>query len=150
MQKIGFSEALDAITAQDPRFDREAYAFVRDALDFTIKSRKKSKDEPNRHVNGPELLDGVRQFALRQFGPMAITVLDYWGVKNCDDIGAIVFNLIHAGIFGKTESDSIEDFRGGFDFHEAFVEPFLPPSALKPEEKPPPRTGAPAPSHPNL
>jgi len=38
----------------------------------------------------------------------------------------MVYNFIREGIFGKTETDSVEDFGGGFSFHEAFVLPFLP------------------------
>jgi uncharacterized repeat protein (TIGR04138 family) len=129
MQKIGFSEALDAIVTDDPRYDREAYMFVRDALDYTIKQRRKSKEEPPRHVRGPELLEGFREFVLKQFGPMGLTVLDYWGVRKGEDVGHIVFNLISAGVFGKTEQDSVEDFKGGYDFHEAFVAPFRPEPA---------------------
>jgi hypothetical protein len=33
MQKIGFAEALDSIVATDKRYSREAYVFLRDALD---------------------------------------------------------------------------------------------------------------------
>jgi uncharacterized repeat protein (TIGR04138 family) len=126
MQKIGFAEALERIIVQDPRYDREAYGFLRDALDFTAKQLKKNKEETSRHVTPQQLLEGVRQFALKEFGPMAMTVLDYWGVRSCGDVGEIVFNLIRSGIFGKTETDSIEQFRAGYDFHEAFVAPFLP------------------------
>jgi len=126
MQKIGFAEALDKIVAEDSRFDKEAYLFLRDALDFTIKSRKKQKTDLSRHVTGPELLEGVRQYAIQEFGPMVPTVFDVWGVKTCPDIGEMVFNLIRAGIFGKTETDSIEDFKSAYDFHEAFVKPYLP------------------------
>jgi len=130
MQKIGFSEAVGNITARDNRYDCEAYAFVRDALDFTIKLRRKgSKDEEQRHVSGQELLEGVRQYALKEFGPMVITVLSYWGIHKCEDVGDIVFNLINEGIFGKSDHDSIGDFKNGFSFREAFVEPFLPPQA---------------------
>lgn len=131
MQKIGFSEALEQIVAADPRFDREAYLFLRDALDFTIKSRKKQKSDLSRHVTGQELLEGVRLFALQEFGPMVPTVLDSWGVKQCGDIGDMVFNLIHAGIFGKTETDTVEDFKNGYGFHEAFVQPFLPETPVR-------------------
>jgi len=137
MQKIGFAEALDRIVAADPRFDREGYAFLRDALDFTIKSRKKSKTELSRHVSGPELLDGVRQYALKEYGPMVPTVLGYWGIQKCEDIGDMVFNLIKTGVFGKTESDSIEDFHNGYDFDEAFVKPFLPERPAKPSPSEP-------------
>ncbi len=105
MQKIGFAEALDSIVASDARYARDAYVFLRDALDFATKQQKKVKGTTVRHVAGPELLDGVRNYALKEFGPMVVTVFESWGVNNCEDIGHMVFNLIDAGIFGKTEED---------------------------------------------
>jgi len=126
MQKIGFAEALDAIVASDPRYERDAYVFLRDALDFTTKQQKKLKGTTVRHVTGPELLEGLRQYALKEFGPMVMTVFENWGIRSCEDIGNMVFNLIHAGVFGKTEEDSIEDFKNVYDFEEAFVKPFAP------------------------
>ena len=134
MQKIGFAEALDSIVASDPRYQRDAYVFLRDALDFTTKQQKKVRGATVRHVSGPELLGGVRQYALKEFGPMVMTVFDSWGVHSCEDIGNMVFNLIDAGIFGKTEEDSIEDFKNVYDFDEAFVKPFAPerPAIPKP------------------
>jgi uncharacterized repeat protein (TIGR04138 family) len=126
MQKIGFAEALDSIVASDPRYQADAYVFLRDALDYTTKQQKKTKGASVRHVAGPELLQGVRQYALKEFGPMVVTVLSYWGVRSCEDIGNMVFNLIGAGIFGKTEEDSIDDFKNVFNFHDVFVKPFEP------------------------
>jgi uncharacterized repeat protein (TIGR04138 family) len=141
MQKIGFAEALDSIVASDARYQRDAYVFLRDALDFTTKQQKKIKGATVRHVAGPELLEGVRQYALKEFGPMVITVFDAWGLRSCEDIGHMVFNLIAAGIFGKTEEDSIEDFKNVFDFKDVFVKPFAPVKAV-PVKTPP---GLPAP-----
>lgn len=141
MQKIGFAEALDSIIATDARYSRDAYVFLRDALDYTTKQQKKIKGAPIRHVAGPELLDGVRLYALKEFGPMVVTVLSYWGIRCCEDIGNMVFNLIGAGIFGKTEEDSIEDFKNVYDFEEVFVKPFAPVKPL-PAKLPP---GLPAP-----
>ena len=126
MQKIGFAEALDSIVRSDPRYQRDAYIFLRDALDFTTKRQKKVKGSSVRHVTGPELLEGLRQYALKEFGPMVMTVFDTWGIHSSADIGNMVFNLIGAGIFGKTEEDSIEDFRNVYNFEEVFVKPFAP------------------------
>lgn len=141
MQKIGFAEALDSIVGSDPRYQREAYIFLRDALDFTTKQQKKAKGTTVRHVSGPELLEGVRQYALKEFGPMVITVFDNWGIRSCEDIGHMVFNLINAGIFGKTDEDSIEDFKSVFDFQEAFVKPFAPEKKVPaPKSLPAPKT----------
>ncbi len=134
MQKIGFADALDTIVINDLRYQRDGYIFLRDALDFTTKQQKKIKGVTVRHVTGPELLDGVRQYALKEFGPMVMTVFDSWGIHSCADIGNMVFNLISAGVFGKTEEDSIEDFKNVYDFEEAFVRPFAPakPAGAKP------------------
>jgi uncharacterized repeat protein (TIGR04138 family) len=134
MQKIGFAEALDSIVAADPRYHRDAYIFLRDALDYTTKQQKKSKGATVRHVAGPELLEGVRVYALKEFGPMVMTVFAHWGVERCEDIGNIVFNLIGAGIFGKTEQDSIDDFKAVYEFHDAFVKPFQSSPANSPNE----------------
>jgi len=82
MQKIGFAEALDSIVASDPRYQREAYVFLRDSLDFTTKQQKKAKGTTVLHVSGPELLEGVRQYALKEFGPMVVTVFDNWGIRS--------------------------------------------------------------------
>ena len=134
MQKIGFAEALESVVINDPRYHRDGYIFLRDALDFTTKQQKKVKGVSVRHVTGPELLDGVRQYALKEFGPMVMTVFDSWGIHSSEDVGHMVFNLIGAGIFGKTEQDSIEDFKDVYDFGEAFVRPFAPakPGSAKP------------------
>jgi uncharacterized repeat protein (TIGR04138 family) len=145
MQKIGFAEALDSIVANDPRYQRDAYVFLRDALDFTTKQQKKIKGLSVRHVTGPELLDGARQYALKEFGPMVMTVFDNWGIHSCEDIGNMVFNLIGAGIFGKTEEDSIEDFKNVYDFGEVFVKPFAPAKparAKSPAQLPAPKPAA--------
>jgi uncharacterized repeat protein (TIGR04138 family) len=125
MQKLDFGEALDYIASRDPRYSREAYLFLRDALDFTVKQRRKAKDG-SAHVSGQQLLEGVRLYALKQFGPMVLTVFQYWGLNRCEDFGEMVFNLIRIGVFGKTERDSVEDFKGAYTFHDAFVAPYLP------------------------
>jgi uncharacterized repeat protein (TIGR04138 family) len=145
MQKIGFAEALESIVANNPRYHRDGYIFLRDALDFTTKQQKKIKGVSVRHVTGPELLDGVRQHALKEFGPMVMTVFDSWGIQSCEDVGHMVFNLIGAGVFGKTEEDSIKDFKNVYDFKEAFVRPFAPTkaeTAKPPTELPAPKAAA--------
>lgn len=126
MQKLDFPEAVDLILARDARFDRDAYFFLRDALDHTVKLRKKREAEGSGHVTGQQLLEGIRQYALKQYGPMVVTVFSYWGVKQGFDFGEMVYSLIGSGVFGKTDTDSLEDFRGGYTFNDAFVLPFQP------------------------
>src|SRR3989440_3403198 len=87
MQKIGFAEALDSIVASDPRYQRGAYVFLRDALDYTTKQQKKTKGASVRHVAGPEPLEGVRQYALEEFWPMVVTGPSYCGIRASADSG---------------------------------------------------------------
>lgn len=119
-------ETLKKIYAEDSRYDMEAYVFMREALDYTIKTLKKPDKGPERHISGEELLEGIRQYALQEFGPIALKVLNTWGIKSTEDFGEVVFNLVNAGELGKTEEDKREDFKNSYDFQEAFEIPFLP------------------------
>ena len=130
MQKLDFTEAVDLITDADARYPRDAYFFLRDALDQTVKMRKRQLGEGG-HVTGPQLCEGIRNYALKQFGPMVPTVLECWGIKKTDDFGSMVWNLIELGVFGKTPTDSIEDFKAVYAFEDAFVAPFLPDAEAK-------------------
>lgn len=138
MHQLDFSEAVEHLTVQDPRYHRDAYYFIRDALDQAVKLRKRQLGESG-HVTGQQICEGARQVALKQFGPMVPTVLEFWGIKSTEDFGELVWNLIDLGVFGKTESDSRKDFESVFSFHEAFVEPFLP---AKVRLTPPSRLGS--------
>jgi len=136
MQEVNFDEALDQIVATDTRFQRDAYVFMREALDFTQKLIGKENQGKVRHVSGKELLDGLRQYALAQFGPMTITVFEEWGVHQCKDFGDIVFNMVEIGLLAKTDKDTRDDFQSGYDFTDAFRKPFWPENRLKDEGKP--------------
>ena len=136
MQEVNFDEALDLILAKDERFQRDAYLFMREALDFTQKLVGRENSGKVRHVTGQELLDGLRQYALQQFGPMTATVFEEWGIRNCKDFGEIVFNMVEIGLLAKTEKDTRNDFQTGYDFTDAFRKPFWPEARLKAEAKP--------------
>ena len=126
MQEVTFEEALETIVAKDPRYHRDAYLFLREALDYTQKLIGKENSGKVRHVTGQELLEGIRQFALEQFGPMTLTVFAEWGVRHGRDFGELVFNMVESGLLAKTEKDSRADFQDGYDFEDAFRKPFLP------------------------
>ena len=132
MKVSGFNEAVALAIARDPAYKPEGYDFLRESLEATLKRRSKSKQKASHggHVSAGELLEGFRHQALKDFGPMAPLVLEHWGIRSCADIGQMVFLLVEAGAFGRTENDSVEDFEGGYDFHEAFVAPFMPVSKL--------------------
>jgi uncharacterized repeat protein (TIGR04138 family) len=122
-----FNEVVRTIRREDPRYARGAYFFLRKALDFSLKDfHKRGELDASNHLSGQQLLEGIRRFALNQYGPMARPVLEHWGIRNCRDFGNIVFNLVECRVLGKTESDAPEDFDGGYDFAEAFDAPFRP------------------------
>ena len=126
MQKPDFASTVDSILSASPRFDRNAYMFMRDVLDYMASHERKNRARIKGHVSGQQLLEGVREFALAQFGPMVVTVFEYWGVTRCEDFGVIVYHLIGAGLLSKSETDSIEDFSGAYSFWDAFVKPYQP------------------------
>lgn len=106
------------------QFPRNAYRFVFDALHQTqrrlYKSQLETKDEVETHISGSELLEGIRRLALKQFGLMARTVFQQWGIENTEDFGRLVFELIERGEMKKTESDTMTDFCGIYSFEEEF------------------------------
>jgi len=132
MQAVDFDEIVSSIVRLDDRYAWEVYHFVREALDHTQnqvhKKSRASRPPEHRHVSGQQLLEGIREYALRTFGPMTLFVLNDWGLKRCEDFGEIVFNLVEhgRGMFGKTDEDSRDDFKEGYDFVTAFQKPFLP------------------------
>ena len=130
MHEINFDEAVEQILARDPRYTRDAYAFVREALDFTQKIIGRENSGPIRHITGQELLDGIRQFALKEFGPMVVTVFEEWGVRSCKDFGEIVFNMVEISLLAKTKKDTRDDFQNGYDFTDTFRKPFWPQGKL--------------------
>ncbi|MEZ5387624.1 MAG: hypothetical protein R3F13_19110 [Prosthecobacter sp.] len=127
MTSISFVDAVRRSIQNDPRYHPAAYELVRDALHIAAKKfREENADD--QHVSGQELLAGFREHVLSEYGPMALMLLEQWGLKRGEDVGNIVYNLIDVGYFGKNDGDSLEDFAGGYEFASAFSEPFLPSS----------------------
>ena len=89
-------------------------------------SDQDSSDEgaPDRHLTGQELCEAIRVYAIEQYGYMAKSVLNHWGVRSTKDFGEIVFNLIEIGQMRKTPDDRRQDFEKVFDFEEGFHRDF--------------------------
>jgi len=154
MQAVSFEEVLELVLAKDTRYHRDAYQFLREALDYTQKKAGKEyrvpseardttveetkavvpKEEDQKHVSGQELLEGIRDYALKEFGPMVTTVFEEWGIRSCKDFGEMVFLLVDHRILRKTDKDSHADFENGYDFHEAFRKPYLPKAKVELKE----------------
>lgn len=108
-------DKLKEVVRRDGRYHVNAYRFVYEGLDFTIKRLKRDG-----HVTGRELLEGIRDLAIEQFGGLALMVFGNWGVRATCDFGNIVFNLVNANLMGRSASDSPDDFKEVYDFHEVF------------------------------
>lgn len=114
-EKKTFYKLVEELYAQDGRYKPDSYEFIMQALHFT-----QARLHKQGHVTGKELLEGLRDLAIEQYGPMAKTVLFHWGITRTDDIGNIVFNLIDKKILSKTDEDSLQDFKDIYDFSDVF------------------------------
>jgi uncharacterized repeat protein (TIGR04138 family) len=116
MTDLQFAEdILDQLQERNPRFHGKAYLFLLSALHTVMRGL----EEP-RHISGQELVEGARSLAMDRYGPMARTVLEYWGIHATEDLGDIVFTLVDVGVLIKQNDDTRADFRGVFDFEDAF------------------------------
>lgn len=100
---------------RDQRYRIGAYEFVLNGMEFFLTSIGEK-----RHVTGQELTNGLLFFAEKQFGPLALSVLQYWGIHRTDDIGNIVYNMIDLGIMSRQPDDSIDHFHDVIDINEFF------------------------------
>ena len=125
------NDPVRKLALKDGRYAPEAFQFLYDSLEHAVKLAGREQAEGSeRHVSGQELRRGMRAHAIEVFGPLAGEVWKRWGVRECIDWGRIVFLLVDNKMLNRQESDTIEDFRAGFDFEEAFVrayQPRLPP-----------------------
>jgi len=116
MTELQFAEeVLERLQEHNPRFHGKAYLFMLSALHSVL-----AEMEEPRHISGEELAHGVRELALRQYGPMARTVLGHWGIHATEDLGEIVFVMVDCGVLIKRDEDRREDFLDLFEFEEAF------------------------------
>ena len=109
-------EKIEEIAELSGRFRPPAFLFVLRAIEHCRRRLQRAG-----HVTGRELLESARSIAVEEFGPMAKSVLNHWGIDTTDDIGKIVFLMVDHELLSKTEGDSPDDFRGGFDFETEFV-----------------------------
>ena len=125
-----------ALLRRDRRYPVEAYQFVHEALQYATKpanvvgggsekyAAPASEEGEERHVTGQELCDGIRRYAIDQYGLMAKIVLNNWGIHQTSDFGEIVYNLIEVNRMRKSDSDRREHFDDVYDFEDAFVQQF--------------------------
>ena len=116
-----FLQDIEHLADRDGRYNREAYLFVYDALQYTVeKLGRTTLPKEKRHISGRDLVFGISEYSAEQFGPLTCSVFSHWGINRTRDFGEIVFNLIEANLMSKTEDDQIDDFVDVYDFAEEF------------------------------
>lgn len=116
---------LNELTIKDLRYSKDAYLFLMDGLNHTTRD-----DKAIRHVSGQELSWGLKEYALGEYGALTFALLSSMGIHTTRDFGEIVFNLIHAKVFSKTNQDCIEDFDAVYPFQSVFIDPFRPTNEI--------------------
>ena len=132
MSEFPHPHPIFKVLADDPRYKLEAYQFVREALSFAqevmgmgvTESVPGGEGQPERHLTGQQLCEASRRYALDQYGLLAKTVLESWGITCTGDFGEIVYNLIVVDLMKKSDHDRREDFDGVFDFETGLTGAF--------------------------
>lgn len=115
-------KSLEEIVDELGLFPLEAFVFLHEGIAYAVHSvhGKRKSPEQNMHVTGQQLCESLRDYAIAKYGMMAGLVLRSWGVRVTFDFGRMVYAMIEAGHFSKTETDSLDDFRDVYDFKTAF------------------------------
>lgn len=106
---------VDRLRRRYPAYHETAYLFILSALQYTIERLGVA-----RHISGRELAEGCRDLALERWGPLARTVLAYWGIHSTRDLGELVFALVDCGVLVRQADDSLRDFEAVYDFEAVF------------------------------
>ena len=139
------TQSIAQLLQEDRRYPFEAYVFLFEALRYAqnvmgmgaegsgepAEEAETESEAVDRHVTGQQLCEAIRRYAAEQYGYMAKTVLNNWGIHGTSDFGEIVFNLIRIGQMRKTPSDTRVDFDNIYDFDTALKQGFKisPPKA---------------------
>lgn len=124
------------ILTRAAQLPEEAFEFVREGMKHTLQQRCRldgsetgaavepaagRRGRTEQQITGRELCKGLRDLATQRWGVLAPTVLRRWGIEGTEDFGTIVYALIDRGELRAGPDDSIEDFKGVYDFAEAFA-----------------------------
>lgn len=113
--KEDFFSKIEELAEKDPRYKLEAYEFIMRALSYSQKKLRRQG-----HVTGQELLECIKEYCFEEFGTMAKSVLEHWGITKTKDFGEIVFNMVNNGLLKTTDEDTIDDFKNVYDFKDVF------------------------------
>jgi len=115
-------KSMQQVIIDDGRYPPEAFAFLHEGLNRAVQEvyRGQAGSEGQHHVSGQQLCRALRDLAIERWGLMAQAVLAKWNVRRTIDFGNMVYLLIENQYMRKTDEDSLEHFRGVYDFDKAF------------------------------
>jgi uncharacterized repeat protein (TIGR04138 family) len=113
-------DQLEDLAQEDRRYPPDAYLLVFEGLEAAL-----ARLTARRHVTPAELVAGVRDAAVDQFGLMARAVLESWNMRSGGAVGDLVFNLIQRGLLEAGEDDTREKFENAYELNEGLGEAFL-------------------------
>jgi uncharacterized repeat protein (TIGR04138 family) len=120
MDSTAIDNTIENICANDIRYDEKAYHYIAKALSYG-----KAVLNADKHMTAKELATSYKDVALAQYGPLALDVLNHWGIYTTKDIGNIVFNMVNGNLLSTSNGDKLEDFDNIFDLHEEMKAPYL-------------------------
>ncbi len=120
MGSTAIDNTIDNICANDIRYVEKAYHYIAKALSYG-----KAVLNTEKHMTAKELATSYKDVALAQYGPLALDVLNHWGIYTTKDIGNIVFNRVNGNLLSTSNGDKLEDFDNIFDLHEEMKAPSL-------------------------
>jgi uncharacterized repeat protein (TIGR04138 family) len=116
---LDVGELLRGILKRDGRYSFNAYMWLlAEGLEYVSQTYIGLKPNERRHLTGSEIVCGLRELAVQEFGTLARDVWYHWGVRTTRDWGEVVFNMIEAGLLHKNAQDRIEDFDNVYDIAE--------------------------------
>jgi len=121
-----FRSIVTEILQKDRRYKEEAYYFINEAVAYASELYQKPRFGKKRHLSIDELCEAICEFSLNEFGAMAFTVLQIWGLETTLDFGHVVFNLIDANVLAASDNDKLGDFDEIFTLDERLRQPFHP------------------------
>ena len=134
-EEPGHSKSMQEVVDELGLYPADAFRFVQEGLAYAVKKFHGARLEKaaetgeeeigaSHHISGQQLCEGLREFALKEWGLLAPTVLRRWNVTTTYDFGRIVFALVDHKHMAKTDDDTVEDFRNVYDFKTAFVQDY--------------------------
>ncbi len=123
-----FQETVEQFLIEDPRYPLDAYFFVRDGFEYAVRRFQEEQASLGKNakntLSGAELSNGLKEFALDEFGPMAAFTLGEWNIFSTSDFGELVYNLIKMKLFSQNKGDKREDFDNLFDLQAELRRPY--------------------------